>query len=92
MTGPHPSKHELEGASVYVHEQDPESGAQVTHIDVEHPDLNEIVESGENTYVGGKEGGVFVGLDDEMLDRAEAYLDERREDGEGESESEAENE
>lgn len=80
MTGPHPSKHELEGARVYVHEQDPESGAQVTHIDVEHPDINEIIESGENTYVGGKEGGVFVGLDGEMLDRTESYLDERRED------------
>lgn len=88
MTGPHPSKHELEGARVYVHEQDPESGAQVTHIDVEHPDINEIVESGENTYVGGKEGGVFIGLDDEMLDRAEAYLDERRAESEDEDQSE----
>ncbi|WP_430504226.1 hypothetical protein [Haloparvum sp. PAK95] len=88
MTGPHPSKHELEGARVYVHEQDPESGAQVTHIDVEHPDINEIVESGENTYVGGKEGGVFIGLDDEMLDRAEAFLDARREEGQGEGERE----
>lgn len=92
MTGPHPSKHELEGARVYVHEQDPESGAQVTHIDVEHPDINEIIESGENTYVGGKEGGVFIGLDEEMLDRAETYLDERRGESEGESESEEGNE
>jgi hypothetical protein len=47
-------------------------------IDVEHPDLNEIIEPGENTYVGGKDGGVFIGLKDEMLERAEAYLEERK--------------
>lgn len=76
MAGQHPSKYELEDATVYVHEQDDET-AQVTHIDVEHPDLNEIIESGENTYVGGKEGGFFVGLKDEMLERAEDYLDAR---------------
>ncbi|MFT4885154.1 MAG: hypothetical protein ACI8U4_002674 [Natronomonas sp.] len=78
MTGPHESKHELEGATVYVHEKDEESGASVTHIDVEHPDLNEIIEPDENTFVGGKDGGVFIGLKDEMLERAEAYLEERK--------------
>ncbi|MEF8806672.1 hypothetical protein [Natronomonas sp.] len=77
MTGPHESKHELEGATVYVHEKDEASGASSTHIDVEHPDLNEIIESGENTFVGGKDGGVFIGLKDEMLERAEVYLEER---------------
>lgn len=79
MTGPHPSKYELEGAKVYVHEKDEASGAQVTHIDVEHPDLNEIIEPDENTFVGGKEGGVFIGLKDQMLDRAEEYLESRKE-------------
>lgn len=82
MSGPHPSKYELEDAKVYVHEKDDET-AEVTHIDVEHPDLNEIIESGENTYVGGKEGGVFIGLKDEMLDRAEEYLEERKSEGNG---------
>lgn len=62
---------------MYVHERDEASGASVTHIDVEHPDINEIIESGENTYVGGKEGGVFIGLKERMLDRAESYLAER---------------
>jgi hypothetical protein len=76
MAGPYPSKYELEDATVYLHEQDDET-AQVTHIDVEHPDLNDIIEPGENTYVGGKEGGIFVGLKDEMLERAESYLDSR---------------
>lgn len=76
MTGPHPSKYELEDAKVYVHEEG--EAAEVTHIDVEHPDINEIIEPGENTFVGGKEGGVFVGLKDEMLERARDYLAERK--------------
>lgn len=79
MSGPHPSKHELEDARVYVHEADGET-ADVTHIDVEHPDINEIIEPGENTFVGGKEGGVFIGLKDEMLDRAKTYLEDRNDD------------
>ena len=77
MSGPHPSKHELEGARVYVHEGG-EGGARVIHVDVEHPDLNEIVEPSENTFVGGKDGGLFVGLKSEMRERANAYLDKRR--------------
>lgn len=77
MSGPHPSKYELEDATVYVHEQDDDT-AQVTHIDVEHPDINAIIEPGENTYVGGKDGGIFVGLKDEMLARARDYLETRK--------------
>lgn len=77
MAGPHPAKHELEGATVYVHVKDESSGANVTHIDVEHPALNEIIDPGENTFVGGKEGGVFVGLKGPMIDRAEAFVRER---------------
>lgn len=79
MTGPAPSKVELEGATVYVHRKDADTGATVTHIDIEHPDLNRIIEPGEKTFVGGKEGGLFIGLKKRMLDRAEAYLAERRE-------------
>lgn len=74
MAGPHPSKFELEGAKVYIHVKDETSGANVTHIDVEHPDLNEIIEPDENSFVGGKAGGVFVGLKTEMIERAEAFV------------------
>lgn len=82
MTGPAKSKTELEGAKVYVHRKDRATRAQVTHVDIEHPDLNEIIEPGESTFVGGKRGGVFLGLKGEMIDRAEAYLAERADEGE----------
>ncbi|MFB6120757.1 MAG: hypothetical protein ABEJ68_06540 [Halobacteriaceae archaeon] len=76
MTGPHPSKHELEDARVYVHVAGEDSaGATVTHVDVEHPALDDIIEPDESTFVGGKDGGVFIGLEDEMIDRAEAYVE-----------------
>lgn len=77
MTGSHPAKVELEDAKVYVHRKDGSSRATVTHIDVEHPALNEIIEPNENTFVGGKRGGVFIGLKAEMIERAEAFLRER---------------
>lgn len=76
MAGPHKSKTELAGAKVYVHKQDKESGANVTHIDVEHPDLNEIIRPGENTFVGGKDGGVFIGLKEEMIERADEFIED----------------
>lgn len=74
MAGPHPSKIELENAKVYIHKKDESSGSQNIHIDVEHPDLNEIIKSGENTFVGGKNGGVFIGLKDEMIKRAKNFV------------------
>lgn len=74
MAGPHESKTELEGAKVYVHLKDEASGANVTHIDVEHPDLNEIIRPNENTFVGGKDSGVFIGLKEEMIERAEKFV------------------
>ncbi|MCG1002830.1 MULTISPECIES: hypothetical protein [Halobacterium] len=61
---------------MYVREEG--EAAEVTHIGVEHPDINETIEPGENTFVGGKDGGVFVGLKDEMLERARDYLAERK--------------
>jgi len=75
MVGPHPAKFELEDARVYIHVKDKASGANVTHIDVEHPDLNEIISPDENSFVGGKDGGVFIGLKDEMIERAEDYVE-----------------
>lgn len=76
MAGAHPSKIELEDAKVYIHKKDSDSGSQNIHIDVEHEDLNEIVEPGENTFVGGKNGGVFIGLKNEMISRAKKYVEE----------------
>lgn len=76
MAGPHPSKVELEDAKVYIHKKDEASGSQNIHIDVEHPDLNKIIESGENSFVGGKNGGVFIGLKDEMIKRAKEFVKE----------------
>jgi len=76
MSGPHPSKIELEDAKVYIHKKDESSNSMNIHIDVEHEDLNEIIESGENTFVGGKKGGVFIGLKDEMADKAKDYVEE----------------
>ncbi|MFT4891016.1 MAG: hypothetical protein ACI9YT_001937 [Halobacteriales archaeon] len=75
MAGPHESETELEGAKVYVHRKDKASGANVTHIDVEHPDLNEIIRPDENTSVGGKDGRVFIGLKEEMIERGEQFVE-----------------
>jgi len=77
MAGDHHSKIELEDAKVYVHKKDEESGSQNIHIDVEHEDLNEIIEPGENTFVGGKNGGVFIGLKDQMIEKAEKFVKEK---------------
>lgn len=74
MSGAHPSKIELENAKVFIHKKDESSGSQNIHIDVEHPDLNEIIESGENSFVGGKKGGVFIGLKDKMIERAKEFV------------------
>jgi hypothetical protein len=74
MSGPHPSKIELEDAKVYIHKKDETSNSQNIHIDVEHPDLNEVIEPGENSFVGGKDGGVFIGLKNEMIDRAKEFV------------------
>lgn len=73
MSGPGEGKKLLGTAKVYVHEKG-KSGASVTHIDIELDKLNEIVRPGENSYVGGKHGGVFIGLKKEMIKRAEKLL------------------
>ncbi len=73
MSGPGEGKYELKGAKVYLHEKG-KSLATVTHIDVEHPALNEIIKPKEATYAAGKEGGFFIGLKKEMLQRAERFF------------------
>lgn len=70
MSGPGEGKIKLGKADVYVHLKG-KSGATITHIDIELNELNEIIKPGENTYVGGKGGGVFLGLKKEMIERAE---------------------
>lgn len=76
MSGPGEGKHELKGAKVYIHEKG-KSLARITHIDVEHEDINKIIKPGESTYAAGKPGGFFVGLKKEMLKRAEKFLEKK---------------
>ncbi|HLF53819.1 MAG TPA: hypothetical protein VI544_01445, partial [Candidatus Nanoarchaeia archaeon] len=57
-------------ADIYIHVKG-KSGATITHVDIESSALNSIVKPGENTYVGGKKGGIFIGLKKEMIKRAE---------------------
>ncbi|MEK6890456.1 MAG: hypothetical protein AABW82_00115 [Nanoarchaeota archaeon] len=73
MSGPGDGKIKLGKADVYLHVKG-KSNASVTHIDIELPELNDILKPGESTYVGAKEGGVFIGLKKEMIKRAEAKI------------------
>ena len=70
MSGPGEGKIKIGKAEVYIHLKG-KSGASVTHLDIELDELNEIIKPGENSYVGGKEGGVFIGLKKNMIERAE---------------------
>lgn len=70
MSGPGEGKIKIGKADVYIHLKG-KSNAQITHIDIELPELNDIIKPGENTYVGGKHGGVFLGLKKPMIERAE---------------------
>jgi hypothetical protein len=72
MSGPGEGKIKLGKADVYLHIKG-KSRATVTHIDIELPELNKVIKPGENSYVGGKEGGVFLGLKKEMIKRAEDF-------------------
>jgi len=72
MSGPGEGKIQLKGAKVYIHAKG-KSGATVTHIDVEHPDINKIIKPKEATFASGKHGGFFLGLKKEMLKRAERF-------------------
>ncbi|PIN89302.1 hypothetical protein COU60_04055 [Candidatus Pacearchaeota archaeon CG10_big_fil_rev_8_21_14_0_10_34_76] len=73
MSGPGEGKIHLGKADVYIHVKG-KSGASVTHIDIELDKLNDIINPGENTYVGGKKGGVFLGLKRDMIQRIENSL------------------
>ena len=73
MTGKGEGKKLLGKADVYLHEKG-KSNASVTHVDIELEELNKILKPGENTYLGVKRGGVFIGLKKEMIKRAEKIL------------------
>ena len=77
MSGLGEGKKKIGKASVYIHEKG-KSGASVTHIDIEIDALNDIIKPGENTYVGSKEGGIFIGLKKEMIKRAEEILKKKK--------------
>lgn len=76
MSGPAEGKIKLGEADVYLHIKG-KAGARVTHIDIELDKINEIVKPGENTYLGSKEGGVFIGLKKEMIERAEKISEKK---------------
>jgi hypothetical protein len=73
MSGPGEGKIHLGKADVYLHLKG-KSGASVTHVDVELGALNDIVKPKESSFVGGKSGGVFLGLKKEMIQRIENSL------------------
>ena len=73
MSGPGKGKIKIGNADVYIHEKG-ESGASVTHIDIELDELNGIIKPGETSFVGAKEGGVFIGLKKNMINRAEKLI------------------
>ena len=74
MSGSGEGKIHLGKADVYLHVKG-KSGASVTHIDVELDELNDVIKPKESTFVGGKSGGVFLGLRKEMIRRAEKLLE-----------------
>lgn len=69
MSGPAEGKIKLGTATVYLHVKG-KAGATINHIDIELEKLNEIIKPGENTFVGGKEGGIFIGLKEKMIKRS----------------------
>jgi hypothetical protein len=70
MSGPGEGKIKIGKANVYIHLKG-KSGATVTHLDIELDELNEIIKPGENSFIGSKKGGIFIGLKKEMIQRAE---------------------
>ncbi len=73
MSGAGEGKIKIGKADVYIHLKG-KSRATVTHIDIELDALNKIIIPGENTYVGSKKGGLFIGLKKEMMSRAEKLI------------------
>jgi len=77
MSGSGEGKKLIGKADVYIHEKG-KSNARITHVDIELDALNKIMEPGEASYVQAKEGGVFIGLKKEMIERAEKILNKKK--------------
>jgi fibrillarin-like rRNA methylase len=73
MSGPGEGKKLLKGVKFYIHEKG-KSGASVTHLDIESPDLAKIIKENEITFVKGKSGGIFIALKKPMIERAEKII------------------
>ena len=73
MSGDAPSKIPIE-VKAYIHKKDDATRSRIIHIDIESEILNKIIRPKETTYVGGKEGGIFIGLKKEMIERAERLI------------------
>ena len=71
MSGPAPGKHKIK-VKAYIHEKG-RAGARITHIDIEG-DISDIIRPGEITFVKGKEGGAFIALKKDMIQRAERKI------------------
>ena len=77
MSGPAKSKIEIKNVKVYIHKKDPLTNSRIMHIDIESDELNNIIKDKEATYCAGKQGGVFIGLKKEMLERAKKFVEEK---------------
>jgi len=73
MSGPGEGKYEIKNVKVYIHEKG-KSMARITHIDIESPEINQVIRDKEATYCAGKPGGCFIGLKKEMIKRAEELI------------------
>ena len=73
MSGPGEGKHKLKNVNVYIHEKG-KSGARISHIDIESDELSKIIKPNEISFVKGKEGGIFIALKKEMIERAEKII------------------
>ena len=71
MSGPAPGKHKIK-VDTYIHEKG-KSLARITHIDLEG-EIAGIIKPGEITFIKGKEGGCFIALKKDMIERAEKLL------------------
>lgn len=76
MSGPGQGKIKIGKADVYIHLKG-KSRASVTHVDIELDALDDIIKPGENTYAGGKKGGIFLGLKKEMIERAKKKVEKK---------------
>lgn len=72
MSGPAESKIPLR-VKAYIHKQDEKTKSKVIHIDIEG-DISKIIKSGEITFVKGKQGGIFIALKKEMIERAKKLI------------------